>query len=107
MQALMHGQMPLVSTLVRQLPQKLEREARRLANQREPVSLGHSSEPSHTPSGLSCERTNGASTTAADRRPRRMAIQTRSESTRMTATRIMNTQHTAASSRLLKISVFV
>src|SRR5437879_1773830 len=61
----------------------------------------------HTSSGRSREISNGASTTVDSRVPRTMPTHSKTESTTMVVTRIRKSPQTAASSRLLNISVCV
>ena len=86
-------QMPLISVLIRQVRGSSASTRR--------ATLPHNS------SARSRESTNGASLTRDSRVPLRIPAQIRKESTRITATSTIKTPHTTASSRALKINVWV
>src|SRR5690242_20194757 len=93
-----HGcsrKVPLIRGLVRQLSRKPSYKAQELPQDRHASSISNA------------DSTNGVSDVLAEREPRRMPYQTRTESIRVIATRIISAPQSTASRRLLKISVFV
>jgi len=81
-------QIPLVGVLIGDLPQQIPKASK---------------QRSHNSSVCNWDKTKGASSTLDVLEPLRIPYQTRMESTKMIATRIMKTPHTKASSRSLKI----